>query len=304
MKLFTLKNLSRVFALVILVSVFSCKQDKKKDREEILQSEEPTLKEKRDQAVEEAKKIFYSLPSPLETAIIFKNAGASYNPDILNPYNKATDYQTTRKMALNLGVYSADLSYTSLFDQTQMSVRYMAAAKELAKGLGIMEAFDRKMIQKLEENVNNKAVVMDIISQAFMSSNISLKKDDRDAVATIVLVGGWIEGLYIATQLSDKNYQKNELVQRIVDQRLPLNSIINLMETYKENEDVAVLLKDIYVLKDIFDQIQVKSSGITPVRDSSSNITTLKSKTETTVGQDVFERLCDKVESLRNDYVS
>ena len=32
-----------------------------------------------------AKKIFYSLPSPLETAMLIKSAGAEYNEQLLNP---------------------------------------------------------------------------------------------------------------------------------------------------------------------------------------------------------------------------
>lgn len=304
MKLFTLKSFSRILVFLIITSVFACQQEKKDQREEILNSEKTSTDEKRKKAVQEAQRVFYSLPSPLETAIIFKNAGASFNPDILNPYGKARKYQTTKKMALNLGIYSADLSYISLFDQSQLSIRYMAAAKELASGLGIIEAFDKEMIKKLEKNVNNKAVVMDIISQAFMNSNVSLKKDDRDAVATVVLVGGWIEGLYIATQLSGKTHEQNELMERIIDQRLPLQSILKLMEVHKENNDVADLYSDITELKNIFDQIKVESSGVTPVKDSATNITTLKTKTETSVSQEVFEELCEKIASIRNEYVS
>ena len=93
-----------------------------------------------------SKLIFYSLPSPLETAMLIKRSGASFNEELLNPLENIDKYTTNKKMALNLGVYSADLSYTSLFDQTQSSIKYMANAKRLADGLGILDAIDESTI--------------------------------------------------------------------------------------------------------------------------------------------------------------
>ena len=87
--------------------------------------------------IKAAKQIFYSLPSPLETAMILKRAGAKYNEEILNSADNTSRYNTNKSMALNLGIYSTDLSYASLFDQTQASIRYMTASKKMAEGLGI-----------------------------------------------------------------------------------------------------------------------------------------------------------------------
>jgi len=89
-----------------------------------------------------SKLIFYTLPSPLETAMLIKRSGAVYDEDLLNPVTSVNQYQTNLKMALNLGIYSADLSYASLFDQTQTTIQYIGVAKKLADGLGILQAID------------------------------------------------------------------------------------------------------------------------------------------------------------------
>jgi hypothetical protein len=292
-----------IFILSVLL-ITGCAPEPATDSE----TEEEKLKSEVEKELEEnikkAKKVFYSLPSPLETAILFRHAGASYDKEILNPLDNVSKYTTNKSMALNLGIYSADLSYASLFDQTQTSIKYMAAAKKMAEGLGIIDAIDKDMIDKLEQNINNKAVVMDIISQAYVNSNSSLKQNDRAAIASIMLVGGWVEGLYIATQLTKSKATDNELVDRIIDQRLPLKSIINLLEAYKDHPDVADVIQDVYEIQQIFDKISVKSTRVTPVVDSGSNVTTLKSKVETSMSQEVFNQLCNKVEEIRNSYIN
>lgn len=58
------------------------------------------------EGIKAAKQIFYSLPSPLETAMILKRAGAKYNEEILNSVDNTSRYSTNRSMALNLGIYT------------------------------------------------------------------------------------------------------------------------------------------------------------------------------------------------------
>ena len=86
-----------------------------------------------------AKRIFYSLPSPLETAMLIKNAGADYNEALMNPTANTAKYITSKSKALNLGIYSTDLSYASLFDQNQATLNYIEAAKAMADGLNILD---------------------------------------------------------------------------------------------------------------------------------------------------------------------
>ena len=254
--------------------------------------------------INQAKKIFYSLPSPLETAMLIKTAGATYNEKLLNPLSNLSNYTTSKSMALNLGIYTTDLSFASLFDQTQTAINYMQAAKKLANGLGILDAIDNKTIQRLEENVNNRDVIMDIISETFMATSSFLKENDRTAIASIVLVGGWIEGLYIGTSLIDPNNLKdNKLVERVVDQKLSLDIVLKLLEENKNNPDVASVYVEMIELKKIFDKIEIKTSKIEAVTDKSTNVTTLKSTSKQIVTPEVFKELTDKIRSIRSNFI-
>jgi hypothetical protein len=287
---------------LLLLNIMGCKSDgTKKESEVSLNSKE--LNEDIFKDVNDAKKIFYSLPSPLETAMLIKNSGAKYNEEFLNPINKASGYTTNKSMALNLGVYTTDLSFASLFDQTQTAINYMTVAKKMADGLGILDAIDNKTIDKLEENINNRDVIMDIISETFMSSSSFLRENDRPAIAAIVLVGGWVEGLYIATQLVGSSpIQNNKMVDRIVDQKLSLDIVMRLLNDNKNNSDVVAVQSQIKEIKSIYDKIKISSTKIEPVSDPKTKVTTLKSKTKVFITQDIFNQLREKVKAVRTNF--
>jgi len=289
------------------VLMYSCACDPKSTKSKGEPVDSAQVDQKLMEGFNKSKLVFYSLPSPLETAMLIKKTGVSYNPDILNPVENVSKYTTNRQMALNLGVYSADLSYTSLFDQTQSSIKYMSNAKKLADGLGIMEAIDENALKRLEENMNNKEVVMDIISESFMNSNTYLNENDRPAMAVMVLVGGWVEGLYLATTLTNGSIDNNQrLIEKIIYQKLSLYTVLNLLETYKdENTDINALYVKLNELKIIFDQIKiVNTSNVEAETNTEQRVTTIRADSETFMSKEVFESLCQKVKELRTEFIS
>ncbi|HDP75948.1 MAG TPA: hypothetical protein ENN49_08780 [Bacteroidales bacterium] len=256
-------------------------------------------------SIESVKQIFYSLPSPLETAMILKRSGATYNEELLNPVKNASKYNTTKSMALNLGIYSTDLSYASLFDQTQATIKYMTVSKKMAEGLGILNAIDNSVIEKLEENINNRDVILETISETLLNTNSILEEDDRVAVGSIILVGGWIEGLYIATSLvEDINKVDIEMVDRIIDQKLSLQTVLKLLEQSNSNADVRELYSDMLELEKVYNDVKITVSDVKVIQDGKSKVATLKSKNVTTVSPEVFKKLKTKVIELRKKYTA
>jgi hypothetical protein len=248
-----------------------------------------------------AKQVIYGIPSPIETAMLMKRAGAKYNQDYLNPLSNLGNYTTTKSMALNLGVYSADLSFASMFDQSQASIKYLSATKKLADDLGILNAIDKSIITRMENNINNRDSVMEIISETFMNSNSFLKENDRGEIAAIILTGGWLEGLYIGTQIVKNTAQNKELMERIADQRLSLNTLISLLNEYKNDPNVQSILPDMERLKKVFDKIQTSSSRMEVIEKDGKNIITSTSEIKFT--PEVFEELATVVTEIRSNII-
>ncbi len=297
--LYQVSSLSIIFCLSSLIS---CNQGNKRNSSE-LAIDSIDMEQDIFEDIGTAKQIFYSLPSPLESAMLIKSSGATFDEHLLNPVNNTTKYTTNKNLALNLGIYSTDLSYASLFDQAQITITYMEAAKKMADGLGILDAIDKSTIDRLEENINNRDVILDIISETFMSSTSFLKENDRQALSSLVMVGGWIEGLYIATQLvNDKPIEGSKIVDRIVDQKLSLDMVMKLLESNKNNEDVSGIISEMNDLKITYDKIIIKSSKIEPEVDEKTKVTTLKSTSSSNVTEEMIVELRNKIKNIRTNY--
>lgn len=308
-KKYLLKHLPFFLLFALSLIIISCNSGKKKSVQDVNIEDFVTEDDIFDD-IDKAKKIFYSLPSPLETAMLIKSAGAEYDEELLNAISNTTKYTTNKAMALNLGIYTTDLSFASLFDQTQASISYMEAARKMAEGLDISDAIDNSTMSRLEENLQNRDIVMDIISETFLNSSSYLKENERQDVAAVVLVGGWIEGLYIATKLVGNNsIEGNELAERILEQKLSFNIVQRMLEDNKENEegetnpDIIELISDLQDLKDAFDKVEVKTSESTAVTSGDSKVTTIKSNTEVNVTPEDFKKLQLVVDNIRTSFI-
>ena len=255
--------------------------------------------------IKQAEKIFNALPSPLESAMLIKSVGARFDAALLNPVGNANNYVTNKSMALNLGIYTCDLSFASLYQQTQLIIDYMNAAKKMADGLGILKAIEQSQIDRLEENINNSEVIMEIVSETFMNSNSYLSDNGQPAIAAMVLVGGWFEGLYISTQLVDmKDFNGNKLVGRIIDQKLSIDILMNLLESSKGNPAIDDLIVQVNKLKQVFDKIKISTSKIRPEYEKATNTTFLKSQVKTDMTPEVFKELATTVSDIRKTFVN
>ncbi len=310
-----IKLLRPVFVLFLgflLATSLGCKKEKDKEKDSKVKEDVITVDSvdtKLVQDVKAVKEMFYSMPSPLEVAMILKQAGTEYNPELLNPLDNKSKYVTNKSMALNLGVYTTDLSYSSLYDQTQTTIDYINGAKKLAEGLGLLNAINKNTIERLEANVNNRDIILNIISETIMNSSSFFKENDRQAISTIVLVGGWIEGLYIATHIVDEDVtqddiQNNELIARVADQKLALNTIMKLLEKNKEDENIQDIMAQIEDLKSVYDKIEITSSKVVPVTDTQTNVTTLKSETTISMTPETYNKLKNKIEVIRSNFIS
>lgn len=307
---YTLKLVSIVVLSGLLFLGNSCKSFKKNQEGKEVQMEDFLTEEDIFDDIDKAKKIFYSLPSPLETAMILKSAGVKYNETLLNEMSNVEKYSTNKSKALNLGIYTTDLSFACLFDQSQTSLKYMDATKQLANEMGISDAIDEETMKRLEQNLNNRDVVMDIISETFLNSSSYLKENDQQDVAAMVLVGGWIEGLYIGTQMvGNSPVQGNKLVDRIAEQKLSFSIVERMLQDNtknlqgQENRDITELINELHNLKVAFDKIEVQTSSVKVDEGDTAAVTTLKSQTKITVTPEAFAELQAAVKSLRNNFV-
>jgi len=302
----TFRNIYRLLTLVVLFAglLTSCRSGGKKVQEDMDEVKVVPDNAAIYEDIKKAEKIFQALPSPLESAMLIKSAGAQFEESLLNPVENTKNYITNKSMALNLGIYTCDLSFASLYDQTQLIINYMTAAKEMADGLGILDAIEKETLDRLEENINNREAIMEIVSETFMNSNSYLEENGQPAIAAIVLAGGWMEGLYISTRLVNMDdFDGNKLVGRIIDQKLSVGILLNLLEGSKGNPAIDELMLQISKVKEIFDKISLQTSPVRPEYDQETNVTLLRSEVKTDMTPEVFTELAANVAEIRSTFV-
>ncbi|HET6245637.1 MAG: hypothetical protein H0V01_00535 [Bacteroidetes bacterium] len=283
------------FSFLILL-VNSCKTevpDTSADSESIVTEEVET---------DNTGSIFYSIPSPMELGALLHRAGVSYNSELLNPTDKASQYIGTSSKALNLGVYVADLSYTTASNKMQESMNYLNSARILSEELGL-KSFSGEMMLEIEKNLDKKDELIKLVSEAYQSSNETLTENDRETISILAITGGWIEGIYIGTQIAKTNANNSGIIKMIAEQRTTLDNLISQMKPHKSNLAIGSLLNSLNDLKKIYDETPVgEASAEIDVREGSNQIT-IGGTSGFSLSDDQFSRITKTVDEIRTSIV-
>lgn len=245
-------QLSIAIVLFAIILVSACSGGSKKagnDDSLITEIKKETVKENVSEFV-------YPMPTAFEVTNMLNRIGASYILSLSNPAENAEKYFTEKSKALNLGVYSADLSYASTYNQKQNAIDYMNASNKLIEELGFEDAVDKKLPEKIEEVENDKDALIDLISNTFYSTYEHLNKNSRGSVSVLVLAGTWIEGLYITTHISEETYNNVEMVKIVMEQKAPLSKLMELIEAHVESADITEVKEALTPLYNTFESIE------------------------------------------------
>lgn len=241
----------------------------------------------------------FIIPSPIQTAILIQKSGAIYDKVMLNDPNKVNSYSTKFQKCLNLGIYGADLGYTTLYDQSQDALKYFSATNTLATDLGLSNAFDKVLLERFQKNIGKKDSILVLVSSAYRASNDFLKNNERNEEAALIVAGGWIETLQFAINIM-KTKGNEDVKRRIAEQKSTLTNLIALISTYQGNEEYAELLVKLNDLRTEYDKVEYKYIYSQPVTDEVNKSTTITSKSEITISPENIKAIGDKISAIRN----
>lgn len=196
---------------------------------------------------------FYDIPPPIQQVQLLQKAGAKYDKSILNPLDNILKYAVNSSKALNLGVYGADMSYAAVFNQPQDVIMYLNATKKLADDLGIKGEFYTEIMLRLGRNSSNKDSLLQVASDVYRKSNESLKENDQSHLSALVVVGSFIEAMYIGTQGAKKVKNNEAIYERIGEFKPTLNNLVALITTVHDGA-FSEILTDLKSIKAIYDE--------------------------------------------------
>lgn len=259
MKANQLKLTSLALSIVVLLS--SCGGGGKKEKSEEASSEFDSAKK---QVAADVSKILKDLPPPSEVPYLLMGAGAEFDANIVNSFDKIASYQNDKtKAALNLGVYATDIGYLSSYEKSELALDYMGECQKLAAPVGVADAIDYGMVSRFEANMENKDSLAVVINEVMQSSGERLSELDELNSAALLLAGSWVEGVYISTNIV-KNYPDDlpeesrtlilePLVKIVIDQKLSLNDLLQIMNDVPKSEKVNSMIAELSKVKAIYD---------------------------------------------------
>ena len=247
------KTIIKLTAIIVLaVSMYACAGNKSESIEKEIILEEVTE--------EDMNSIEYILPSPLQIAELFKNAGLGYIGDLTNKIDKAENYNSKYDQKLNFGVYSADMAYCIMNNQTQESINYLTTLRKLSEKLWMTDILNSiGLAERLESNVGNEDSLTYIMADLQMQMDDYLDENGMGYTGSIIFTGAWIETMYLGAKVNSAD-QNEKLVSRISEQAVILESLIASIKQNDEDNEYVELIADLEKINKNFDGINDESN--------------------------------------------
>lgn len=247
-----MKSLFKASLLSVLFAAFlfsSCKQS----------ADNTTEAEKGDKLTQDeikkgVEEVVFPLPQPMGVYQMLQEIGATYVGDVLNPVKNVENYFTANVKAVNLGVYAADLSYATVYDKKDDVDAYSKTIKKLVDDLGIKVDYMKLTSEETKAKTENLDSLVDLTTEIFFDVYEFLYNESDPALAAQMVNGLYVEGLYIATHISEVTFDNVEMVKIIYGQASPLEELLKLNENFADDQYIQTIQSALKKLKSLYDE--------------------------------------------------
>lgn len=241
-------------------TLYSCGSDSNNAQDNIPQNIDSTSVENDETTTEES--MSYLLPSPLQIAELFKNSGLTYIGDLTSSTKNAENYNTKYAQKLNFGVYSADMAYCIINNQTQSAIDYLSTLRRLSEKMWMTDVFNTMGLSKrLESNVNNHDSLVTIMADLQIQLDNYLDENGMGYTGPIIFAGAWVETMYLGAQVNQTN-SNEKLVYRLTEQAVVLENLLKALEQINEDQEFDELIADLTVINKNFDFLKEDEDAV------------------------------------------
>ena len=247
------------------------------------------------------REIYYGLLTPVEVCNIFERLGIRYNDTIILPAENRDLYMSSYKAAMNLGVYGVDMGYMKLFGVNRQTVSYFSTIQTLSERLNMPDTFLSDAIRSLDADISDADSLTGLMNDAYGKIDEHLRQEGSEGTLGLMLMGGWIEAMYLATQLAyDPADPDPQVVGKIAEQKYSLISLLSFMKNYYDDPMVVFYTKKLKYLNRWFDTFEIYyQPGDVTIDTLRQVITTTGTEMTVTVG--TLNEIRDYVAKLRTE---
>lgn len=199
-----------------------------------------------------------NIPSPFEVIPKLAECGIPYNEELLNTTDKAGNYSTSTKKALNYGGYLSDLVYLTSNERFSQVKNYMKTCQSLAKALDCADSFNKVAGTSPDHEMTNKDSLNQIVDRVYGEMDLYLRNNDRLLAATQILVGSWIESQYITSSLlrSETKTSKNEILfKKVKEQKFTSEKLVELLKEFEKEKEMKSIIAGVKDLDKIYGEM-------------------------------------------------
>jgi len=264
-----MKNLKLILGIVILSLItFSCSNNN---------SSKKSADTVDDIVIDELENIVKDAPMPTSYEVIelLNKTGAGFIFDITNPPSNIENYISYKQKAINLGIYAADLTYTTTYKKKDETSDYLDNFVELVSDLEI-STLDQVFFESLQNNLDNRDSLIIIVKKAQDDTYEFLNESGQNELALYALAGSFVEGLYLVSATIKFANDKQTLYDLLLKNKKTLSEIIKLMDSYKNDEGFKDLHESLNKINNLFNKLDDDSQNVKIIKELKSEIVGLR----------------------------
>ncbi len=290
----------RVFLLALIVLCFSCRNTSNKASEFVFpEADSVPVSEAEKLSPEAIQDISKNIASPVEIANLLQLLEVPFSPNYLASSIDAKKQSTGFDKALKLGILGADLGYLNMYEKTSSSLDLLSSIRKLAEDIKVGQFFNFEAIKKLSQNKSNLDSLLFISIDSYTQIDTYLRENDRGQLSALMIIGVWIEGQYLATQVVNL-HPDPMLKDRIGEQKIILGDLIMLISPYcNRDKEFENLCKDLRDIKDKYRDVRITYTQGDPVSIEKDGALVVE-QTETSVIEMSQEQLDGIIEIIKN----
>jgi len=200
----------------------------------------------------ESQDMLNRFPSPFEVATMLRDAHAPYIFRLTNPPENVNRYFTQKTKALNLGIYSTDLAYSSTYNMQDETGKFIYCTGKLAGDLGLAGIYDKNLLAKAGKYRENRDSLVQLVNQFLENTSDFLRRNNRTQAAALVASGAFVEGLYIVASLCQLTASNSRLATAIFAQKESLDKLLKILGEYGTDSTIKPVAHELSRLLPVF----------------------------------------------------
>lgn len=253
---------------------------------------------------EDLVEIVDNIASPVEMAALLNRLGVPFSKDYLASTSSVDALNTNFQMAYKLGVFGADLGYLNMYGKTASAIEYISAIKTLADELNIGQFFDYTTLKRLATNNQNLDSLIFLSVHSYNEMDSCFRDTHRSYLSSLMITGLWVEGLFFATQVAQE-YPDTTITERIGEQKIIINDIINVLNLYKKDpkfneliqslETLNVELRKVNITYEIGEPETIEKDGMLVIVQNEKSIVE--------ISEEQLNRIIEETKKVRNKLI-